>query len=120
MQFNDQVVGNVQLPALPPPWLINFAAAIATVDRSEFLREIDSLTSQVRDADRLSAIGRARELVTEFGLLETDVFAPKSKQPTREKITAKYRDPSTGNAWSGRGATPTWLRGKDLAAYAVS
>ena len=69
-------------------------------------------------ADRLSVIGRARGLVTEFGLLETDVFAP--KQPKREKITAKFRDPATGNAWSGRGPSPSWLRGKDLVEYAVS
>jgi DNA-binding protein H-NS len=118
MQFKEQVVGYVQLPSQSPRWLINFAASIATVDRSEFLREIDSLTSQVRDADRSAAIGRARGLVAEFGLLEKDVFAP--KQPMREIITAKFRDPATGNAWSGRGPTPSWLRGKDLSEYAVS
>jgi DNA-binding protein H-NS len=118
MQYEKQVVGNVQLPAQSPPWLINFAAAIAAVDRSVFLREIDSLTSQVRAADRRTAIEHARGLVAEFGLLETDVFAPKPS--TREKITAKYRDPATGNAWSGRGSIPSWLRGKDLSEYAIS
>ena len=117
MQFNEHSVGNVRLPAQPPHWLINFTAAIATVDRSEFLREIDSLTSQVRDAERRAAIGRARCLVAEFGLTEADVFF--TNQPTREKITAKYRDPATGNAWSGRGLIPIWLLGKDLAEYAV-
>lgn len=118
MLLNGKVVGDVELPALAPHWLINLAAAIATVDRSEFLREIDALASQVRDADRRSAIDRARGLVAEFGLLKSDVFAP--KQPVREKITAKFRDPVTGNAWSGRGTIPIWLRGKDLNEYAVS
>lgn len=118
MQFVEQIIGNLELPTQPPHWLINLAAAIATVERSEFLREIDSLTSQVRDADRRAAIGRARGLVAEFGLHETDVFT--TKQPMREKVTAKFRDPATGNAWSGRGQTPVWLRGKDLAEYAVS
>jgi DNA-binding protein H-NS len=118
MLFNGIVVGDVELPAQPPHWLINLAAAIADVDRSEFLREIDALTDQVRNADRRKAIDRARGLVAEFGLLESDVFAP--KQPVREKITAKYRDPATGNAWSGRGSIPVWLRGKDLTEYAVS
>lgn len=118
MQFSDQVVGSVQLPAHSQDWLINLAAAIATVDRREFLREIDSLASQVRAAERDSAVRNARELVAEFGLLKADIFA--RKQPVREKITAKFRDPATGNAWSGRGSTPSWLRGKDLSQYAVS
>jgi DNA-binding protein H-NS len=117
MQFNDRVVGNVQLPAQAPHWMINLTAAIATVDRSEFLREIDALTAQVRDADRRAAIELARGLVAEFGLHKKDVFAP--KEPEREKITAKFRDPVTGNAWSGRGATPSWLQGKNLSEYAV-
>jgi DNA-binding protein H-NS len=25
------------------------------------------------------------------------------------KVAAKYRDPATGNTWTGRGKTPTWL-----------
>ena len=117
MQFNEQVVGNVQLSDETPVWMINFAAAIVNVDRREFLSVIDSLASQVRETGRCAAIGRARGLVAEFGLLETDVFAP--KQPMREKITAKFRDPATGNAWSGRGPTPSWLRGKNLSDYAL-
>ena len=118
MLFSEQVVGNVHLPSQSPHWLINLTAAIAHVDRSEFLREIDALTAQVRDADRRAAIECARGLVAEFELLKADVFPP--KKPVREKITAKFRDPATGNAWSGRGSTPSWLRGKNLAEYAVS
>ena len=26
------------------------------------------------------------------------------------KVAPKYRDPETGKAWAGRGATPMWLR----------
>jgi DNA-binding protein H-NS len=119
MHHNEKhAVGRIQLPAQASPWLIQIAVVIAPVDRAEFLREIDSLISQVRAADRQAAIEQARAMVAEFGLLETDVFAP--KPPVRETFTAKYRDPATGNAWSGRGPTPSWLRGKNLAEYAVS
>jgi DNA-binding protein H-NS len=119
MQPNENhVVGNVQLSTKAPQWLVNLAAVIASVDRAEFLREIDVLTSHVREAERIAAIELAKALVAEYGLLKSDVFAP--QKPKREKVTAKYRDPVTGNAWSGRGTIPGWLRGKDLADYAAS
>ena len=28
---------------------------------------------------------------------------------TKQPVPAKYRDPSTGQTWSGRGRTPRWL-----------
>lgn len=118
MKLSDQVVGSVQLPAPSQAWLTRVAAEISSVDRREFLREIDSLTAQVRSQGRDLAIRNARALAAEFGLNKSEIFAP--KQPVREKITAKFRDPETGNSWSGRGATPSWLRGKDLKQYAIS
>lgn len=36
-----------------------------------------------------------------------------SKKPSKrkgKKAPAKFRDPKTGNSWSGRGLTPVWLR----------
>ena len=33
-----------------------------------------------------------------------------SKKRKGKKAPIKFRDPETGNAWSGRGLTPVWLR----------
>ena len=33
-----------------------------------------------------------------------------SKRRKGKKVPIKFRDPKTGNAWSGRGLTPVWLR----------
>lgn len=33
-----------------------------------------------------------------------------SKRRKGKKAPIKFRDPETGNAWSGRGLTPVWLR----------
>ena len=38
---------------------------------------------------------------------------PKKPKATRAKVAPKYRDPATGQTWSGRGKEPRWL-----AAYA--
>lgn len=32
-----------------------------------------------------------------------------------KKAPAKFRDPETGNSWSGRGLTPVWLRDYETA-----
>jgi DNA-binding protein H-NS len=46
--------------------------------------------------------------VKALGLTMKDVF-PSHKSSTKATIPVKYRSP-TGDRWSGRGHTPTWLR----------
>lgn len=45
------------------------------------------------------------ELIEAFGGLKSKAFGSKAK--------AKYRDPATGNTWSGRGKPPLWIKGKN-------
>ena len=50
--------------------------------------------------------------------------AAPSKARSGGKVPAKYRDPATGQAWSGRGLHPKWLKqalanGAALAHFAV-
>ena len=40
--------------------------------------------------------------------------APKAPR-TRAKAPVKFRDPQTGDAWSGRGRTPKWLEAHEKA-----
>jgi DNA-binding protein H-NS len=35
-----------------------------------------------------------------------------AKRGKRSKVQAKYRDPATGDTWSGRGRMSTWLAAK--------
>ena len=46
------------------------------------------------------------------------------KADTGKKVAAKYRDPSTGQTWTGRGLKPKWLQaalttGKSLEDFAI-
>jgi len=34
-------------------------------------------------------------------------------------LPARYRDPASGNEWSGRGNTPLWIRGKDRSRFVI-
>lgn len=49
----------------------------------------------------------------------------KKKAPAKKRVPYKFRDPMTGDTWSGRGLKPQWLRtrldqGKKLADFDVS
>lgn len=53
--------------------------------------------------------------ITEVELLRAAGFV-KDKP---KKLPAKYYDPSTGKSWTGRGACPKWLIGKNLDDYLI-
>jgi DNA-binding protein H-NS len=36
------------------------------------------------------------------------------------KVAAKYRDPATGQTWTGRGKAPKWIDGKDRSAFLIA
>ena len=36
------------------------------------------------------------------------------------KVAAKYRDPATGQSWTGRGKAPKWIDGKDRAQFLIA
>ena len=77
-------------------------------------REIDLRKKQ----DRAEAIAKVRALMDEYGLTLADlsVRVPvKAASKTGAKVAAKFRNPSTGDTWSGRGLQPNWLK-KELAA----
>ena len=48
----------------------------------------------------------------------------KGQAKTPKKVAAKYRDEAAGNAWSGRGLQPKWLKaaiaaGKKIEDFAI-
>jgi DNA-binding protein H-NS len=75
--------------------------------------ELDRMIAQARKAERADAVAKVRSLMAEHGLTMADLSArnstPAAKAASR-KVAPKYRDPATGDTWSGRGLQPKWLR----------
>ena len=97
-----------------------------TASYKELLAQREALEqaiAQARQSEISSAVAKVRELVAEFGLTVQDVFpgrATKSGAPKAvSKVAAKYRDPATGQTWTGRGKAPKWIDGKDRAAFLI-
>jgi DNA-binding protein H-NS len=65
-------------------------------------------------------IRKVRELCVQMGLSAKDIFIGKFSEAgtghygkPRGKVAPKYRDPATGQTWTGRGKTPRWLQDKN-------
>jgi DNA-binding protein H-NS len=91
----------------------------------ELTAQIASLQAQVaevRQRELGEAIAKVRSLIEEYQLSAEDIFPrgrTKAVAKKTGKVAAKYRDPATGNEWSGRGLAPKWLAGKNKADYLI-
>ena len=103
---------------------------------ADLIAQKAALEKQIAEAqtrERSAAIAQIKELMAQYGLTVADIGrksppakpSGKQKGPRKgSKVPAKYRDPATGQAWSGRGLHPKWLRaalaqGRKLSDFAV-
>jgi DNA-binding protein H-NS len=82
---------------------------------------------RARKQNRSEAVAKVRALMDEYGLTSADLVVRRGPKPgggTGAKVPAKYRNAATGDAWSGRGLQPKWLKaalatGRKLSDFAV-
>lgn len=90
----------------------------------ELLAQQQALTVQIEEARKrelADAIARVRAEVAEYGLTAQDIFSSRGsgKRTTGAKVAPKYRNPQTGQTWTGRGKAPKWIEGKDRSQFAI-
>jgi len=84
---------------------------------------LEKAIAQARQNEISTAVTKVREMVAEYGLTVQDVFpgrGGKSSGKTAGKVAAKYRDPATGQTWTGRGKAPKWIDGKDRSQFLIA
>lgn len=92
--------------------------------------ELEQQIIEMQRAERATAIAQIKDLMGQHGLTLADLGS-RAPAPTAGKaragggkVPAKYRDPATGQTWSGRGLHPKWLKaalagGAKLSDYAL-
>jgi DNA-binding protein H-NS len=87
---------------------------------------LEKRIAEAQDHERAAAIAQIRQLMAEHGLTLGDLGGKAIKAGPRKggKVPVKFRDPVSGNAWSGRGLQPKWLQaalaqGRQLSDFAV-
>ena len=93
---------------------------------------LEKRIAEAQNHERAAAISQIKQLMAQHGLTAADLGAKASKAPKASKagprkgskVPVKFRDPASGNAWSGRGLKPKWLQaalaqGRKLSDFAV-
>jgi DNA-binding protein H-NS len=101
---------------------------MAKVNLAELLSqkaELDRQIAEMQQSERADAIGQVRTLMSQYGLSIADIASkaggPKITGPKAgAKVAAKYRNPATGDTWSGRGLKPKWLQSALAAGRSVT
>jgi DNA-binding protein H-NS len=92
---------------------------------------LEKRIAEAQNHERSAAIAQIKQLMDQHGLSLGDLGAKVSRAGAAKagprkggKVPVKYRDPASGNAWSGRGLQPKWLQaalaqGRQLSDFAV-
>lgn len=82
---------------------------------------LEQQIEQARQQEMAGALAQVRTLVAEFGLTAQDVFPSGRARSASSgsKVVPKYRNPATGQTWTGRGKPPRWIQGQDRAQFAI-
>ncbi|MGU7778675.1 H-NS histone family protein [Burkholderia sp. PU8-34] len=84
------------------------------------LGHVNMLLDDAKRKEKAAVLAAIREQVKEYGITELELLkAGGFVKESPKKLPAKYYDSSSGKSWSGRGALPKWLIGKDLDVYLI-
>ncbi|MFM0046333.1 H-NS histone family protein [Paraburkholderia sediminicola] len=77
-----------------------------------------------REEEVAGVLEQIRQLVDDYGLHDevrfTHARGQRGRSGPRGPVAAKYRDPATGQTWSGRGRPPAWIKGKDETQFLIA
>ena len=85
---------------------------------------LDAEIEAARKEEIGAAVSMVRELIAEFDLTERDIFggsrSSASSLKVKKPVAAKYRNPATGETWTGRGKAPKWIDGQEREQYLIA
>lgn len=97
---------------------------MSTLSYKDLLAQREALEQQIaaaRKTEVADAVQKIKGLIEAFGLTQDDVFPAAKQKPKREagSVAPKYRDPTTGQTWSGRGKPPNWIKDQDRSQFEI-
>lgn len=84
--------------------------------------ELEKKINEARQRELTEAVSKVRALIQEHGLSADDVF-PKGRSARNHaagsKVAPKYKNPKTGETWTGRGKAPKWIQDQDRSKFEI-
>ena len=85
------------------------------------LEKLHKEMAVARDKEVAQAIADIKEKIAEYGITAEELGFSSQRTPARKRaLPPKYRNPKTGETWSGRGRAPAWLTGKNRDRFLIT
>jgi len=89
----------------------------------ELLAQRELLDKQIKEAvlrEKADGIAKAKLIIEQYDLSASDLFSRKAgARSSSGKVAPKYRNPSNGDTWTGRGKAPKWIEGRDRSNFLI-
>jgi len=89
----------------------------------ELLAQRELLDKQIKEVvqrEKADGIAKAKVIIEQYDLSASDLFSRKAgSKAASGKVAPKYRNPATGETWTGRGKAPKWIDGRDRGNYLI-
>lgn len=87
----------------------------------EQIAKLQSLAEAARKNEINDAIKQIRDMMNLHGVTVDDLSPTRTAKATKAKgsVAAQFKNPETGETWTGRGRAPRWLDGKDRDVYRI-
>ena len=106
-----------------PPFILNMPTMQSYKELLQQREALEKKISEARSTEMAGALSQVRTLVEEFGLTAQEVFPASKPRGTSStsgtKVAPKYRDPATGQTWTGRGKAPKWIQDQDREQFVI-
>ncbi|WGG48898.1 H-NS histone family protein [Rugamonas sp. DEMB1] len=92
------------------------------VEYVEQIAKLQALAEAARKDEINGAIQKIRELMQLHGVTAEDLAAGSRAKQAKAKgtVAAQFKNPETGDTWTGRGRAPRWLDGKDKEQFRIA
>lgn len=87
--------------------------------------ELTAKAQELRKQELAGAIDKIKAIMAEYGITPEDFGAKRTVKAERQAMAAKYRDPASGQTWSGKGRKPNFVlahvsQGHDIGTLAIN
>jgi DNA-binding protein H-NS len=93
----------------------------------ELLAQREKLEKQIEEAksrEYAEVLNEIKQKMADYGITLAELGGGRGKAAKvgrpRAGVAPKYRDPDSGNTWSGRGKPPRWIAGKDREKFLIA
>ena len=86
------------------------------------LNKLHQEVAAAREKEVAQAIADIKQKIAEYDVTAEELGFTSPRKPSRKAAStsvARYRNPKTGETWSGRGRSPGWIAGKNRERFLI-